>query len=236
MGPVRFWLPTFLKSLILGSVEKKKIIQAWNHLNVSKWWNFHLWTNYPFRSIDSMMHTCWTNFGIKSWFKKIKSSLKVTAVHSRCPCYQYVCVFQESITISCYLHILSCPCSTLPFSLLCLCFLVCYTHFSFPHTWYWQPSSGTQCIQRMFHAFFPLLNSSSSLLFAASVICSYSHVSRSLFGHFLFRQELTSAKSVQIWQHLDNKSTPSWQLENTVHNLRRNVWDSHEHSTAQQSI
>ncbi len=107
-----------------------------------------------------------------------------------------------------------------------------YTHLSFPHICYWQPPSGTQCIQRMFLAFFPLLNSFSSLLFAALVICSYSHLSRSLFGNLLFRQGLTSAKAVQIWQHLDNKSTPSWQLENTVHNLRRNVCDSHEHSTA----
>ncbi len=91
-----------------------------------------------------------------------------------------------------------------------------YTHFSFPHTWYWQPPSGTQCIQRMFLAFFPLLNSFSSLLFAASVICSYSHVSRSLFGHFLFRQGLTSAKSVQIWQTIKVHHPGSLRIQYTT--------------------
>lgn len=144
----------------------------------------------------------------------------------------WVCVFHGNQSqISCYLHILSCPYSTLPFSLLCLSFLV--THTCPSHT-----PSGTQCIQRIFLAFFPLLNSFSSLLFAALVICSYSisSLSRSLFGHLLFRQGLTSAKAVQIWQHLDNKSTPSWQLENTVHNLRENGWDSHECSKASKAI
>lgn len=60
-------------------------------------------------------------------------------------------------------------------------------------------------------------------------------LSCSLFGHLLFRQGLTSAKAVQIWQRLDNKSAPSWQLESTVHNLKENVCDSHEYSTASEA-
>lgn len=87
----------------------------------------------------------------------------------------------------------------------------------------------------VFLAFFPLVK----FLLIAPLCCLGDlllfyliSLSRSLFGHLLFRQGLTSANAVQIWQRLDNKSTPSWQLENTVHNLRENVCDSHEYSTA----
>ncbi len=67
------WLPTFFKmsSLIFG--RTKKVIQIWNYIRVSKWWqNFYFGVNYPFNEaaahvfstkcmIWGLIHVCNTN-------------------------------------------------------------------------------------------------------------------------------------------------------------------------------
>ncbi len=67
--PKTAWLQTFFKisSFVFG--RTKKIIQVWNYLRESKWWqNFHFWVNYPFK------HTC--GFVYSFWFTCKKGSVK----------------------------------------------------------------------------------------------------------------------------------------------------------------
>jgi len=46
--PIVFKISSFVFS------KRKKLIQVWNNLRVSKWWqNFHFWVEYPFKSAKS---------------------------------------------------------------------------------------------------------------------------------------------------------------------------------------
>lgn len=149
------------------------------------------------------------------------------------PCYQYVCFPWESNPLSCYLRILSCPCSTLPFSV-CVSTHTCLSHTLVIGNLLVVPSVFRGC----FLLFSPLLNSFSSLHFAALVIYSYS-ISSLSFSLLLSLWAFTFQAGIDFCQScanmtalIDNKSTPSWQLENTVHHLRKSVCDSHKYSTA----
>ncbi len=43
--------PTFFRISSFVFSRTKKLIQVWNYLRVSKWWqNFHFWVNYPFNN------------------------------------------------------------------------------------------------------------------------------------------------------------------------------------------
>ncbi len=52
--PKTVWLQTFFKisSFVFG--RTKKLIQVWNYMKASKWWqNFHFWVNYRFKGVES---------------------------------------------------------------------------------------------------------------------------------------------------------------------------------------
>lgn len=121
-----------------------------------------------------------------------KVKLKV-AVCSSYSCYR-VCFPWQSNPLPCYLHILSCLYSSLPFSA-CVSWL--HTHTCLSHTlvignllWYPVYSEDVSCF--LFLVKFLLI---------APLCCLgdlLSSLSRSLFGHSLFRQGSTSARAVQI--------------------------------------
>ncbi len=49
-GPRTVWLHTFFTICFFVFSRRKKFIQVWNSLTVSKlWWNFHFWVNYSFK-------------------------------------------------------------------------------------------------------------------------------------------------------------------------------------------
>jgi len=50
MGSINRLITNILQNIFLCLQQKKKIIQVWNNLRVSKWWpNFHFEVNYSFK-------------------------------------------------------------------------------------------------------------------------------------------------------------------------------------------
>ncbi len=49
-GPSNCLVTHILQNIIFWVQQKKKCIEVWNKLRVSKWWqNFHFWVNYSFK-------------------------------------------------------------------------------------------------------------------------------------------------------------------------------------------
>ncbi len=58
--PATVLLPTFFKISSFVFFRRKKLIQVWNNLKVTKWWqNFHFWVNYPFKASQFTLWPSW---------------------------------------------------------------------------------------------------------------------------------------------------------------------------------
>ncbi len=52
LGPTTVLLPAFFKISSFMFNIRKKSVQDWNDMRVSKWWqNVHFWVNYPFKVV-----------------------------------------------------------------------------------------------------------------------------------------------------------------------------------------
>ncbi len=52
MTNIHFWLPTFIKIFYFVFNTRKKLLQVWNNLSMSKWWqNLNFGGNGPFKTI-----------------------------------------------------------------------------------------------------------------------------------------------------------------------------------------
>ncbi len=75
-------------------VQQKKLIQVWNNLKVSKWWqNFHFWMNFPFKLGKENCTT--EKYSLISTRVPSATEAKLTCISS--PCTQHLCCIPPSI-------------------------------------------------------------------------------------------------------------------------------------------
>ncbi len=95
---VNAWFQTVFRISFFVFSRSNKLLQAWNYLRVSKWWqNFHFWVNYSFLQTDkrtALPMTCFTDVWINH------GSLPPACHHQEhfCNDFQYINIYLLSQT------------------------------------------------------------------------------------------------------------------------------------------